>query len=134
MKLAHKYCLEKCPKNRSEVANPVASQVQQLEPQTLSSAAHRIGLSVVVFLSLSQRVQRQWVESHTKVRFLLLNARREKKKEKIKLHLNGNPAGVKQQFCDFSLEATRGDGAFCSSEDLKRAGDAAEEFTAEPDR
>lgn len=57
-----------------------------------------------------------------------------KKKEKIKLHLNGNPAGVKQQLCDFSLEATRGDGAFCSSEDLKRAGDAAEEFTAEPDR
>lgn len=78
-------------------------------------------------------MQRQWVERHTKVRFLLLNAR-EKKKGKIKLHLNGNPAGVKQQFYDFSLEAMRGDGAFCSSEDLKRAGDAAEEFTAQPDR
>lgn len=32
-----------------------------------------------------------------------------KKNGKIKLHLNGNPAGVKQQFYDFSLETVQCD-------------------------
>lgn len=123
------------PKNRSDVDNPVASQVQQLEPQTLCSAACGTGRSVFFCLYHSECNGSGWKGRQKSAFFCwMLEKKKKKKREKLNSIWMETQLVSSSSFMISRLETMRGDREFCSSEDQKRAGDAAEEFTAEPDR